>query len=241
MVTMVNEELKRAYDDLEAFSYSVAHDLRAPLRAIDGFSQILAEDYAAQLDDEAKRVVGVVTENVRRMEALIDDLLSFSRVGRAAITTRLVDMAPIVREAADWMRALEPERRIDVGIGPMGHVPCDPAMIKQVWTNLLANAFKFTRCRAVAHIDIRREDRPGEVVYSVRDDGAGFDMRYAAKLFGVFQRLHRADEFEGTGIGLALVRRIVLRHGGWVAAEGEIDRGASLSFALPTQEWAVHQ
>lgn len=231
-----NSRLEQSNSQLEAFSYSVAHDLRAPLRAIDGFSRILLDDHAAGLSGEGKRVLGVVISNVGRMGLLIDDLLSFSRLGRTALGKQEVDMTALVRPVAEEVRALHPHRRIELTIEPLGFAYCDQASIRQVWTNLLSNAFKFTRARAVARVTISCEERTKEVVYSISDNGAGFDMQYADKLFGVFQRLHAAVQFEGTGIGLAIVDRIVQRHGGRVWAEAKVDESATFSFALPTGE-----
>jgi light-regulated signal transduction histidine kinase (bacteriophytochrome) len=225
-------ELEQSNRELESFSYSVAHDLRAPLRAIDGFARILLEDQADRLDDEGRRVLGVVVGNVGRMGKLLDGLLDFSRLGRSGLTESDVDMDALVRGVeADLLPPGSPT--VDLDIGDLGHVDGDPTMLRQVWANLLSNALKFTRDRARPQITIARHDDDAEAVFSIADNGAGFDMQYAPKLFGVFQRLHAATEFDGTGIGLAIVRRIVERHGGRTWAEGEIDHGSTFSFTLP--------
>ena len=228
----IEEALRETNAELEAFSYSVSHDLRAPLRAIHGFSRILLEDHATELQPEAKRVLGVIDENTRRMGHLIDDLLSFSRLGRKELETARVDMADLVRSVADEVRRAAGERPLEITIGPLPPARGDRDMLRQAITNLLDNAAKFTRRRAPGTIEVgHRADGP-ETVYYVKDNGAGFDPRYAGKLFGVFQRLHRAEEFEGTGVGLAIVQRVVLRHGGRVWAEGELDAGATFFFTL---------
>lgn len=225
-------DLEVANRELESFSYSVAHDLRAPLRAIDGFARILVEDHGPQLDEEARRVLGVVVTNVGRMGELIDGLLAFSRLGRAGLTLADVDMDTLAHDVAAELQAADP-RPVTVEIRPLGRVRCDPTMLRQVWANLLANARKFSRDRSPALVVVERRDEADEPTFAVRDNGVGFDMQYAAKLFEMFQRLHPASAFEGTGIGLALVRRVVERHGGRVWAEGEVERGATFTFTLP--------
>ncbi|MFA4944613.1 MAG: ATP-binding protein [Lentisphaeria bacterium] len=225
-------QLEAANKELEAFSYSVSHDLRAPLRAIDGFVQILEEDFAPQLSGEARRCLGVVQGNARKMGRLIEDLLKFSRLGRQPLVKREVDVNELVRAALEDLRLEQEGRSLDLRLG--GLPPCqgDPALLKQVWLNLLGNAFKYTRRRERALVEVGGRREAGEVEYWVKDNGAGFDMAYAGKLFGVFQRLHGESEFEGTGIGLAIVKRIVLRHGGRVWAEGQPEVGATFHFAL---------
>ncbi|MHB8766220.1 MAG: PAS domain S-box protein, partial [Deferrisomatales bacterium] len=226
-------ELAAANQELEAFAYSVSHDLRAPLRAIDGFTRILAEDYAERLDAEGKRVCGVVRANARRMGQLIDDLLAFSRLGRAALQAAPVDMGALARSVYDELASPEQRERVELRTAPLPGARGDRALLRQVWVNLLGNALKFSSGRERPAVEVGGEEREDEVVYWVRDNGAGFEMQYADKLFGVFQRLHRQNEFEGTGVGLAIVQRIVERHGGRVWAEGEVDRGATFWFALP--------
>jgi light-regulated signal transduction histidine kinase (bacteriophytochrome)/HAMP domain-containing protein len=225
--------LKETNAELEAFSYSVSHDLRAPLRAIHGFARILLEDHAAQLDLEAKRLLGVIDGNTKRMGQLIDDLLSFSRLGRKELESGRVDMAELVAAVADEVRRGAGDRPLEITIGPLPPARGDRDMLRQAITNLLDNAAKFTRQRTPGCIEVGHRADGRETVYFVKDNGAGFDERYAGKLFGVFQRLHRAEEFDGTGVGLAIVQRIVLRHGGRVWAEGRLDAGATFFFTLP--------
>jgi len=226
-------ELEAANQELEAFAYSVSHDLRSPLRAIDGFSRKVLMGYGDKLDDEARRQLQVVRDNAQSMGKLIDDLLAFSRMGRREMDLQPLDMDAMVRSVADELRAAEPQRAIEFAFSPLPRACGDAAMLRQVWVNLLANAIKFSRQRPVAHIDVGGQTEGGEVIYWVKDDGAGFDMQYAGKLFGVFQRLHRQDEFEGTGVGLAIAQRILHRHNGRIWGEGKPDAGATFSFSLP--------
>jgi PAS domain S-box-containing protein len=227
------EKIQQLNQELESFSYSVSHDLRAPLRSIDGYTQILLEDYAYNLDAEGKRVLNVVVNNARRMAKLIDDLLDFSRVGRKEVTKSVVNTESLVRSVISELRPQEGERDIDITIAPLDPCEADPNLLRQVWTNLISNALKYSRKKPKSEIEISSRKGAGEIIYQVRDNGTGFDMQYAHKLFGVFQRLHRQQEFEGTGVGLAIVHRIVSRHGGKVWAEGEADKGASFYFSLP--------
>ncbi len=210
------QRIEQLNHDLESFSYSVSHDLRAPLRSIDGYTQILLEDYAAKLDDEGKRVLQVVVNNARRMARLIDDLLDFSRVGRKEIARTVIQTEFLVRSVISELVALEQGRALDIRVGNLEPCYGDPNLLRQVWVNLISNALKYTRKKDVAIIEISAEADAEEVVFAVRDNGTGFDMQYAHKLFGVFQRLHRQNDFEGTGVGLAIVHRIVSRHGGRV-------------------------
>jgi signal transduction histidine kinase len=223
-------ELQATNQELEAFSYSVSHDLRAPLRAVDGYARMLEEDYAQALDGEGRRLLGVVREASRRMGRLIDDLLAFSRLGRQEATRRTVDMAALVAQVLAEVRG---DSRAAIEVAPLAPALADAAMLKQVWTNLIGNALKYSSKRAEARVEIGWKEDGGELVYWVRDNGAGFDMRFAQKLFGVFQRLHRAEEFPGTGVGLAIVQRVVTRHGGQVWAEGRPGEGACFYFSLP--------
>ena len=228
-------ELAAANQELEAFSYSVSHDLRAPLRHIDGFAGLLAKHLEPSLDETGRRYLTTISGAAKQMGVLIDDLLAFSRIGRAELRRTRVDLAGLVREV---LRILEPEtagRDIAWEIGDLPEVQGDPQLLRLVLQNLIGNALKYTRTRREARIEIGARREGTETVCSIRDNGVGFDMRYVERLFGVFQRLHTSVEFEGTGIGLATVRRIVHRHGGRVWAEGEVDRGACFSFALPNR------
>jgi signal transduction histidine kinase len=226
-------ELKTANRELEAFSYSVSHDLRAPLRAIDGFSRILSEEYGSVLDAEGMRLVGVIRTNSRKMANLVDDLLAFSRLTRQPVTRSLINMRALFERAAEEVREATPGRLVEVAVGDLPNAPGDARMIYQVVFNLIANAVKFTAVREVARVVITGSVDGDEYVYSIRDNGVGFDMRYVDKLFGVFQRLHHASEYEGTGVGLAIVQRVVQRHGGRVWAESSEGTGATFFFALP--------
>jgi light-regulated signal transduction histidine kinase (bacteriophytochrome) len=225
-------ELEMANKELEAFSYSVSHDLRAPLRAVDGFSQAVLEDYGAQLPEEGQRYLQTIRTGAQRMGALIDDLLTFSRLSRAALTQQSVNTTALVNEAVQELREQSAGREIDFRLSNLPDCEGDPALLKQVWINLLSNALKYTRKRKQALIEIGSRLENGENVYYIRDNGTGFDMRYADKLFGVFQRLHRVEEFEGTGVGLAIVQRVVHRHGGRIWAQAEVERGAEFCFTL---------
>ncbi|WP_425599764.1 ATP-binding protein [Frateuria flava] len=225
--------------ELEAFSYSVSHDLRAPLRHIAGFTGKLKRHMDEHLDDTSAHYLDVISTSATRMAQLIDDLLVFSRLGRGALRLQAVDMQSLVDEARALAASEAADRTIEWTIGPLPIVIGDENMLRTVWQNLIGNAVKYTGRREVAKIAIdMNRDRDGEYVFTVADNGAGFNMEYAGKLFGVFQRLHRASEFPGNGIGLANVRRIVARHGGRVWAEAEPDRGASFHFSLPATELA---
>lgn len=246
-------QLEAVNKELEAFSYSVSHDLRAPLRAINGFSRILLDEHAAQLAPEVQRYLRLVQENATRMGEVIDDLLTFSRLSRQPLKVQLIAPADLARRAVEDLRAEQEGRRVDIQIGDLPVCYADRSLLQQVFINLVSNALKFTRRREVASIEIGAitkshsdlsmgdsapppppadvTDR-AETIYYVRDNGAGFDKRYAHKLFGVFQRLHRAEDYEGTGVGLATVQRIIARHGGRVWAEAEPDRGATFYFVL---------
>jgi PAS domain S-box-containing protein len=238
-VTVRTSELAAANKELEAFAYSVSHDLRAPLRAVSGFGRILLEDHTAGLDAEAQRVVGVMIENTNRMGRLIDDLLSFSRLSRTAISTRPVNMESLARSVAAELLGLEPGRQIELKIGRLHPAVGDAAMLRQVLVNLLGNSLKFTRTRPVARIEVSSAVEGTMRTYAVRDNGVGFDMAYVDKLFRVFQRLHLTTEFEGTGIGLAIVARVVDRHGGKAWAESVEGEGATFWFTLPGVEGGV--
>jgi PAS domain S-box-containing protein len=225
--------LVAANAELEAFSYSVSHDLRAPLRSIAAFSQILLNEYAAPLDAEGRRIMAIVLRNVKQMGTLIEDLLAFSRVSRASLDRRPVDMARLARGVAEELGAACPGRVIAIDVGPLADVPGDAGLLRQVWANLLGNAVKFTRPVEHATVEVRSERANGEFRFTVRDNGVGFDPAYLDKLFAPFSRLHATADFEGTGIGLAIVARIVARHGGRVWAEGAPGEGALFGFSIP--------
>ena len=231
-----NAGLTAANRELEAFSYSVSHDLRAPLRSIDAFSGILLAEHARSLDAEGQRVLGVIVRNSKRMGALIDDLLAFSRITRKELDRGPVDMHGLARSVAEELREAEPARSITFDIGPLCPVAGDAALLRQVWVNLLDNAVKFTRRVEQPSIAVTCERREGACRYSVRDNGVGFDPLYASKLFQPFQRLHKATEFEGTGIGLAIASRIVQRHGGSMWAVGAVGIGATFGFSIPGEK-----
>jgi signal transduction histidine kinase len=229
----LTSELAHATQQLERFSYSVSHDLRAPLRAIDGFSQALVEDYGPTLPPDGQRLLTTVRESAQQMGRLIDGLVGFVRLGTKPLAMTLVDLAAITDLVVRELRQSHADRRVAVTVAALPSVRGDPALLRQALTHLVGNAFKFTRHRPDAQVDVGSRTEGADVVCYVRDNGAGFDMRYAGKLFGVFQRLHRADEFEGTGIGLALVQRIIHRHGGRVWAEAHVNEGATFFFTLP--------
>ena len=227
--------LQEVNKELEAFSYSVSHDLRAPLRSINGFAKMLVEDFGPSLPQEAQRCLNVIQKGASRMGELIDDLLEFSRLSRSALDREVVDIRRVIREAWLELRRQDPDRSVEMIVGDLPKCLADRRLVKQVWVNLLSNAWKYSQPRPEARIEIgwnEDEQQPGNEVYWIRDNGVGFDQQYAGKLFGVFQRLHRAEDFEGTGVGLALVHRIVQRHGGRVWAEGRLDEGATFYFTL---------
>ncbi len=225
--------LESTNKELEAFTYSVSHDLRSPLRAIDGFSRILLEDYGQHLDQDAQRVCQVIRDNTRNMGKLIDDLLAFSRLSRKEITRETIDMRKLVYSMYHEVTTPEQRENIDFVLDEIYDAKGDATMIRQVWSNLLSNAIKFSASRKKPSIHISSEMKDGFFHYQIRDNGVGFDMNYVDKIFGVFQRLHSANEFEGTGVGLAIVHRVIYKHGGQVGAEGIIDKGAVISFSLP--------
>lgn len=227
------EELVATNRELEAFSYSVSHDLRAPLRHVSGYVSLLSKRIASQLAEVDRRYLTNITEAAAEMGCLIDDLLEFSRNGRAEMRRTEVDFQALVAEVRHKLEPETRDRRINWHVGPLPKVEADLPLMRQVLINLLSNAVKYSRERDPAEIEILAQTTRDEVVFSVRDNGAGFDMKYAEKLFGVFQRLHSADQFEGTGIGLANVRRIVQRHGGRTWAEGRKGEGATFHFSLP--------
>jgi light-regulated signal transduction histidine kinase (bacteriophytochrome) len=229
-------EAEAANRELEAFSYSAAHDLRAPLHSIDGFSQVLLEDYADTLDDRGREDLRHIRESAQRMAQLIDDLLALSQATRAVLHREAVDLSSLARDVLAHLRRDDPDRLVEAvvedGLVSVG----DRRLLAVVLANLLGNAWKFTGKRRVAKIEFHAQAATRPVVYFVRDNGAGFDMAHVSKLFDEFQRLHSAHEFEGTGIGLATVQRIVRRHGGRIWAEGEVDRGATVYFTLEEED-----
>ena len=229
-------ELEAAYRDMESFSYSISHDLRAPLRIIDGLSDVVLKDYNDKLDNEGKNILKLIQGNTKRMDQLVLALLDFSKAGRQEMSIDEINMEKAAALIAGDLKAISPERNINVDIRELPPAHGDITLIRQVLTNLLSNAVKFTKDRDIATIEVggRRED--SENVYYVKDNGAGFDIEYADKLFKVFQRLHSLKEFEGIGIGLSIVDRIIRRHGGRVWAEGKPDEGATFYFTLPVKE-----
>ncbi|MCK9197021.1 MAG: ATP-binding protein [Syntrophales bacterium] len=229
-------ELEAANKELEDFSYTVAHDLRAPLRAIDGFSALLARLHEKNFDGDAQRKIRIVRDNVRNMNQLIDDLLTFSGLGRRTMAFSVLDMEALLKEAWHEQCVINPGRQLELRSNGLPPAFGDRASVRQVLVNLLSNAVKFTNARTTAVIEVGGRDEGRETRYFVKDNGAGFDMRHHEKLFGVFQRLHGTDEYEGTGVGLAIVQRVVHRHGGRVWGEGEIDRGATFHFTLPRKD-----
>ena len=240
-ISELNDELQRHVDqleavnkELEAFSYSVSHDLRAPLRHITGFVELLSGSSLECLDEKNRHYLQVIAQAAEKMGGLIDDLLAFSRMGRAELTTTRIDVGPLVQEVIAGLSQETKQREIDWEVAPLPVTEGDYAMLRLVMTNLIANALKFTRHRPRARIEVGAvTDRPGETLVYVRDNGVGFDMKYVDKLFGLFQRLHGQEEFEGTGVGLANVQRIIHRHGGRVWAEGTEGGGATFWFSLP--------
>ena len=231
-----NAQLEVSNAELEGFSYSVSHDLRAPLRSIDGFSRILQEDYSGKLDAEAERVIGVIRSNTLKMSALIDDLLAFSRMGKKAFAWTLVDMEGLVREICQgFLSDRQGASPVTIDIGCLPPAWGDRALLAQVWTNLLSNAVKFSEKNEKPVVRVEGVAGSDEIVYGVRDNGVGFDMQYYDKLFKVFQRLHAQSDFPGTGVGLAIVQRVVSRHGGRVWGESRPGEGASFHFSLPVR------
>jgi signal transduction histidine kinase len=228
-------ELEASVHELDAFAYSVSHDLRAPLRAIDGFSKILATEHRDHLNADGQRLLEVIIAETGRMGRLIDDLLAFSRMGRQKIEPSRINMEQMARDVFAELLDSNPDRRIEFRVSAIPPVMGTAPMLRQVWANLLDNAIKFTSRQNHPVIEVHSQTEPGAIVYTVTDNGAGFDMRHANKLFRVFQRLHGTEEFPGSGVGLALVERIIARHGGSVSATGSLGKGASFSFRLPSR------
>jgi light-regulated signal transduction histidine kinase (bacteriophytochrome) len=225
-------ELEAANKELESFAYSVSHDLRAPLRSMDGFSLALLEDYAGKLDDEGKDYLQRVRAASQTMGQLIDDMLSLSRVTRADIHWRKVDLSSLAQKIAQDLQDREPKRRVELTVASGLSAQGDAALLRVALENLLSNAWKFTGKRGLAKVEFGAMKEDGQQVYYVKDNGVGFDMNYAGKLFEPFQRLHSKDEFSGTGVGLATVRRVISRHGGRIWAEGKVGDGATFYFTL---------
>jgi PAS domain S-box-containing protein len=225
-------QLQLTNKELEAFSYSVSHDLRAPLRSINGYAQMIQEDHAQNFNDEAKRMLNVIRNNARKMGMLIDDLLEFSRMGRKEITRVAIDFKKLVEPIVADIRHSAPEKT-KITLHHLPGTQGDPSLLSQVFINLISNAVKYSAKKENAEVEIGAEEKDDEIVYYIKDNGAGFDMQYAHKLFGVFQRLHSNEEFEGTGVGLAIVQRIIVKHGGKVWAEGKPGDGAVFYFSLP--------
>jgi light-regulated signal transduction histidine kinase (bacteriophytochrome) len=230
-----NTELTTINKELESFSYCVSHDLRAPLRAIDGFSLALLEDHGDKLPDDGKAQLSRIRVATGRMGRLIDDMLRLARIARSEIVRDDIDISRLAREIVAQLRSSEPTRQVDIDIAPNLTVSGDRQLLRAMLENLIGNAWKFTSKRSDAHIEFGVIDRGSGLTYFVRDNGAGFDEQYADKLFGVFQRLHSDEEFSGTGVGLAATQRVVNKHGGRIWAEGAVDRGATFYFVLQSQ------
>jgi light-regulated signal transduction histidine kinase (bacteriophytochrome) len=233
---MRTEELERSVKDMESFSYSVSHDLRAPLRAVDNFIKILAEETAHKLDQSEKSLVDVIVKNATMMNILIDDLLAFSRAGNTPLSSSYIDMDDLVKEVISDLISTENGSRTKFIVGKLHGASCDKNLLRQVWVNLLSNAVKYSSKNEQPVVTVSSRVENENVVYSVADNGAGFDMRFRDKLFGVFQRLHSKREFDGTGVGLAITSKIIQRHNGNINAEAEVNKGAVFTFYLPIQE-----
>jgi light-regulated signal transduction histidine kinase (bacteriophytochrome) len=226
-------KLEDANNELEAFAYSVSHDLRVPLRAIDGFSRIVIEDYEDKLDEEGIRLLNIVRDNTKKMGQLIDDILLLSRAGRQEMKISELDMGSLAKRVYQDFSQDTEGRNVGFTADDIPMAMGDRALLTQVFTNLIGNAIKFTREKDIATIEVGSNEDKDYKIYYVKDNGAGFDMKYYDKLFGLFQRLHSQEEFEGTGVGLSIVQRIISRHGGRVWGEGEVDKGATIFFSLP--------
>jgi len=229
-------QLETANKELEAFAYSVSHDLRAPLRAIDGFSRFVLEDYKEKLDDEGKRLLNIIRTNTQKMDHLITDLLALSRVSRTGMSLSRIDMTTLVNSMYHEIASPEIQQKFIFLVEPLPDAFGDPILMRQLWSNLISNAIKYTLPKEERRIEIGSRAEGGMNVYYIKDTGVGFNPDYMHKLFGLFQRLHNAEEFEGTGVGLSIVRRIIHRHGGKVWAEGKVNEGATFWFSLPIKE-----
>ena len=231
-LTKRSEKLEDANKELEAFAYSVSHDLRVPLRAIDGFSRIVLEDYEDKLDDEGKRLLGIIRENTKKMGQLIDDILLLSRASRHEMNFTEINMEELTKKIFEEQKMSLNEDNIRLEIKDIPSCYGDRVLMQQVLTNLIANSFKFTEPKEERIIEVGSINNENETIYYVKDNGVGFDMKYKDKLFGLFQRLHGADEFKGTGVGLSIVQRVIRRHGGTVWGEGELNEGATFYFSI---------
>ncbi len=229
-------ELETTNKELEAFTYSVSHDLRAPLRHVDGFSRLLLEEHGEKLGPEGKRLLERVRQGTQHMGEMVDDLLNLSRVSRREINPLVTDLNTIVQEVLTDLKPTFHERQVEFRMGRLPFAQCDPGLVRQVFVNLLSNALKYSRPRESAVIEVGQARHDGHSAVFVKDNGVGFSMKYADKLFGVFQRLHRAEDFEGSGVGLATVQRIIQKHGGRIWVEAEIDKGATFYFTLEGME-----
>jgi light-regulated signal transduction histidine kinase (bacteriophytochrome) len=226
-------ELETVNKELASFSYSVSHDLRAPIRAISGYTKVLEEDYADKIDDEGKKSLQAIINNTKRMGMLIDDLLAISRLGRKQVTYFEINMDSQVSSIKEEVLREDHENRINFVVKDLFPAKGDQALVKQVWINLISNSVKYSKNEPLAYIEVGAFEKEKDFVYYVKDNGAGFDMLYYEKLFGVFQRLHSQEEFEGTGIGLAIVQKIIHRHNGTVWAESKLNEGACFYFSMP--------
>jgi two-component system sensor kinase len=232
-----SEKLEDANKELEAFAYSVSHDLRVPLRAIDGFSRIVLEDYEDKLDDEGKRLLKIIRENTNKMGQLIDDILLLSRAGRQEMKFTEINMEELVKRVFEEQKMSSKDENIYLKIENMPTCYGDRALMQQVLNNLIANSFKFTEERI---IEVGAKKEEDDTIYYIKDNGVGFDMKYKEKLFGLFQRLHGSNEFKGTGVGLSIVQRVVRRHGGTVWGEGELNEGATFYFSIPNDKKKIN-
>jgi len=240
ILNQMNEKLKKrtenledANNELEAFAYSVSHDLRVPLRAIDGFSRIVMEDYEDKLDDEGKRLLGIIRENTKKMGQLIDDILLLSRASRQEMKFTPINMEDLVKNVFEEQKLSTDGQNVRLELKSLPNCYGDRALLQQVLNNLIANSIKFTAPKEEGIIEVGAQNGSDENIYYIKDNGVGFDMKYSNKLFGLFQRLHGASEFEGTGVGLSIVQRVIRRHGGTVWGEGELNKGATFYFSLP--------
>lgn len=235
-LTKRTEKLEDANQELEAFAYSVSHDLRIPLRAIDGFSRIVMEDYEDKLDDEGKRLLNIIRENTHKMGQLIDDILLLSRASRQEMKFTEIDMEELVKRVFEEQKMSSQAQDVRLELKTLPPSYGDRALLQQVLNNLIANSLKFTEPKDERIIEVGAENGKNEVIYYVKDNGVGFDMKYKNKLFGLFQRLHSTNEFEGTGVGLSIVQRVIRRHGGNVWGDGELNKGATFYFSIPVQK-----